>query len=143
MNIDKLKAQLRLHEGFVSYVYEDNTPDKYLTIGIGRLVDQRAGGGITEDEALFLLEHDIQKAVAFAEGYSWYSGLDDVRQNAVIEMIFNLGPNRFRGFKKMIAAIEAGDFDEAAEQALDSKWAVQVGNRALRLSEQMRSGEFP
>jgi lysozyme len=143
VNIEKLKAQLRLHEGFVSYVYEDNTPEKYLTIGIGRLVDQRIGGGITEDEALYLLEHDIAKAVGFVESYSWYAGLNDARQNALIEMAFNLGPNRFRGFKKMIAAIEAKDWKEAAAQALDSRWAVQVKNRALRLAEMIRSGEFP
>lgn len=143
MNLEKLKAQLRLHEGFVPHAYADNTPDAYLTIGIGRLVDQRLGGGITEDEGYYLLENDIQKAVAIAETYPWFSGLNDARQNVVVEMIFNLGPRRFMSFKKMIAAIEAKDFKEAAAQALDSRWAVQVGNRALRLAEMLRSGDFP
>lgn len=143
MNLEKLKAQLRLHEGFVSHAYKDNTPEGYLTIGIGRLVDERLGGGISEDEANYLLENDIQKAASVAETYPWFATLNDARQNVIIDMLVNLGPRRFQSFKKMIAAIEAQDWKEAAAQALDSRWAVQVGNRALRLAEMMRSGEFP
>lgn len=141
MNIEKLKSQLLKHEGFVSPAYQDS--EGYWTIGIGRLIDERKGGGITEDEAYFLLTNDIERAETWARTYAWYDDLDEVRQNVVVEMIFNLGPRRFAGFKKMIAAIEREDWKEAAVQALNSKWASQVGNRALRLAEMMRSGRWP
>lgn len=141
MNLERLKAQLILHEKFVPYAYQDS--EEYWTIGVGRLIDQRKGGGITQEEGAYLLENDIKKAVVFASIYDWYSMLDEVRQAVVIDMMFNLGPGRFAGFKKMIAAIERKEWKDAAREMLDSKWAVQVGNRALRLAEMMRSGEYP
>ena len=57
-------------------------------------------------------------------------------------MLFNLGAYRFHGFKKMIAAIEQGDYEEAARQMMDSKWAAQVGVRARELSHMFRTGEY-
>lgn len=143
MNIERLKAQLIRHEGFVSHAYKDNTPDQYLTIGVGRLIDERMGGGITEEEAGYLLSNDIRKAEDQANDFTWYASLNDVRQNVIVELIFNLGLPRFKGFKKAIAAIQAQDFKTAAAELLDSRWAVQVGNRALRLAEMMRSGSWP
>lgn len=141
MNLERLKAQLILHEGFISPAYQDS--EGFWTIGIGRLVDERRGGGITQDEALYLLANDIKKAEVFAKVYDWYPMLDEVRQNVVCELVFNMGPGRFAGFKKMIAAFERKDFREAAIQLLDSRWNKQVGNRALRLAEMLRSGAFP
>lgn len=141
MNLERLKAQLIRHEGCVLHAYQDT--EEFWTIGVGRLIDQKRGGGITQEEAAYLLENDIKKAEVLASAYDWYPMLDEVRQAVVIDMMFNLGPGRFAGFKKMIAAIEAKDWKEAAEQMLDSKWAVQVGNRALRLAEMMRSGVWP
>lgn len=141
MNLDRLKSQLVQHEGFVPAAYQDS--QGFLTIGVGRLIDERRGGGITKDEALYLLANDIHKAESLAAQYLWYAELDEVRQNVICELIFNMGPGRFAGFKKAIAAIEQQDWKEAAAQLLDSKWAVQVGNRALRLAEMMRSGSWP
>lgn len=141
MNLERLKAQLIRHEGCVLHAYQDT--ETYWTIGVGRLIDQRRGGGISEEEAAFLLENDIKKAEAAVSVYDWYPMLDEVRQAVVVDMVFNMGPGRFAGFKKMLAAIEAKDWKEAAVQMLDSKWAVQVGNRALRLAEMMRSGAYP
>jgi lysozyme len=143
MNLERLKAQLIRHEGCVLHAYQDSAPEQFWTIGVGRLIDKRRGGGISEEEAAYLLENDIRKAEAFAAQYPWYAGLDEVRQAVVIDMLFNMGPGRFAGFKKMLAAISVADWKEAAVQMLDSKWATQVGNRALRLSEMMRSGVWP
>jgi lysozyme len=56
-------------------------------------------------------------------------------------MIFNIGMPRFKQFKKMIAALEEGDWSEAANQMMDSKWAKQVGKRAERLRDMMETGE--
>ena len=68
--------------------------------------------------------------------------LSETRQAALIDMAFNLGISRFMTFKKMIAALKRNDFEEGARQMLDSRWANQVGQRAIRLSEIMRTGEF-
>lgn len=141
MDAERLKSQLVQHEGFVSPAYQDS--EGWWTIGIGRLIDERKGGGITKDEALYLLSNDIKKAEAHAAEYLWYPHLDAVRQNVVVELIFNMGPGKFSGFKKAIAAIEQQDYRETAIQLLDSTWAKQVGNRALRLAEMMRSGSWP
>lgn len=141
MNLERLKAQLIRHEGCVLHAYEDS--EKYLTIGVGRLIDKRLGGGISEEEAAILLENDIRKAERHAAAYRWYPLLDEVRQAVVLDMLFNLGPTRFAGFKKMIAAIENQKWLDAATEMMDSTWAQQTGNRALRLSQMMRSGNWP
>jgi lysozyme len=56
-------------------------------------------------------------------------------------MVFNLGMPRFKQFQNMIAAIEAGDWMEASDEMMDSRWAQQVGLRASRLAEMMETGE--
>ena len=72
-----------------------------------------------------------------------WTHLDDVRQNVLLEMCFNLGAPRLNQFYKMWEAVERRDFKEAAAQMLDSKWAQQVGQRAITLSAMMKSGEWP
>lgn len=141
MNFTKLQKSLELHEGKVRHAYED--PEGYLTIGIGCMVDEKLGGGLCDKAIYAQLEHDINKAVAFARQFPWFKDLSDVRHNVVVEMIFNLGPIRFRLFKDMIRALNDGDYNKAADEMLDSKWAKQVGVRALRLSKMMRVGQFP
>ena len=107
------------------------------TIGYGRnLVDV----GITEEEAEFLLMNDIKRVQQeLRANFEWFGLISTARQGALINMCFNLGITRLLGFKKMIAALEDGDFQEAANQMLDSKWAKQVGGRAGRLSDVMRN----
>lgn len=108
-----------------------------LTIGVGRNLDDV---GLTTDEALILLDNDIKAAMRDAASFSWFKKLDDARQAVVVDMIFNLGIARFKGFKKTIAHIEAGHFAAAAHEMLNSSWAKQVGRRAVRLSKIMRTG---
>ena len=66
--------------------------------------------------------------------------LSDNRYNALVDMMFNLGKPRFLTFKKMIKAVECGDFDTAANEMLDSKWARQTKSRAIELSNLIREG---
>jgi len=66
--------------------------------------------------------------------------LTQTRKDVLTEMAFNLGIPRLNGFKKMWKAIENGDYETAADEQLDSKWARQVGVRAMRLSKRMREG---
>lgn len=107
-----------------------------LTIGVGRNLEDN---GITEEEALYLLRNDIETCEREASRYPWFETLSPKRQNVIISMIFNLGLYRFSQFKNMISAIENEDYSEAAHQMLDSKWAEQVGKRAVELAQMMEN----
>jgi lysozyme len=107
-----------------------------LTIGVGRNLDDV---GISIEEAMYLLNNDIEIAIHTAKAIiPHYEELSDARQNVVVDMAFNLGANRLMGFKKMIAALRERDFVTASEEMLDSKWARQVGERAVKLAKIMR-----
>lgn len=135
--IEQLQKMLVRHEGLRLKPYKDSVGK--LTIGVGRNLDDK---GITEPEAMLLLSNDIGDALADAKRFAWFAQLDSVRQDVVVNMIFNIGLTRFSGFKKMIAALEHGNYPEAADQMLDSKWARQVGLRASELSQMMRTGAY-
>lgn len=127
--IDPIVADLKRDEGFVPHAYLDS--EGYWTIGYGRLIDKRLGGGITETEAEFLLKNDLLDTRADLDrALPWWQGLPPPWQRGLVNMAFNLGLPRLRGFKKMLAALKAGDGERAAAEALDSKWAGQVGGRA-------------
>ncbi len=112
-----------------------------LTIGVGRNLDDV---GITRDEALALLDNDIARVKAETQkAFPWFGGLDDVRRDVVANMVFNLGLSRFSQFHQTIAAIARGDYATAADQMLKSQWAKQVGQRAVRLAQRMRTGVAP
>ena len=144
--IDQVAEQIMHHEGVRLAVYDDATGKPIEagdmvqgnpTIGVGRLLtDQR---GITEDEVMMLLINDLTWVAEKAQTYGFWNKLDSARQMVIMGMIFNMG-NRFDQFKKMIAALEVGDYEEASVQMLDSRWAKIVKGRAVELSEQMRTG---
>jgi lysozyme len=139
--IEQLRKQLMRHEGFRSHAYQDT--EGYWTIGYGRLIDQRLGGGITEQEAAVLLDADIARARQEAmNAWPWLVNVDSARQDVVVNMAFNMGVPRLKGFRKFLAALQAGDFSRAADEMLDSRWARQVGLRSAELSQQMRSGRY-
>ncbi len=142
---DDLKQELIRDEGLRLDAYKDSVG--LYTIGVGHLLgDSMRMEKITNYEAMALLEADIHVAwdlvdhllgrTVFAdpdEGPNW------VRERALINMAFNLG-NRLAGFKKFIAAVKAQDWDTAAAEMLNSKWATQVGDRAGRLAFMIRTG---
>ncbi|AQN32323.1 lysozyme [Pseudoalteromonas phage PHS21] len=138
MNKTKLAEQLKKHEGLKLKPYTDTVGK--LTLGVGRnLIDK----GITEQEALFMLNNDVDYFYRkLSKKLTWFKTLDDARQNVLVNMAFNLGIAGLMSFKKMLLACEHGNFKIAATEMLNSKWAKQVGNRAVELSEQMRTGEF-
>jgi len=110
-----------------------------LTIGVGRNLDDV---GISMEEAMHLLDNDIARVRAeVRHAFPWFQGLDDVRQNVVLNMVFNLGLYRFAQFFQTIKCIESHDYAGAADRMLQSLWAKQVGARAVRLSKQMRDGQ--
>lgn len=137
----RLHAQLIRHEGMVLHAYQDSLG--YWTIGVGRLIDKRKGGRITEAEALSLLDNDIRAHTEHLYGNAaWIADLDRVRRDVLINMAFNLGVAGLLKFKNTLALVREGRFAEAAAAMLKSKWATQVGGRAVELAEQMRTGEY-
>ena len=107
------------------------------TIGYGRNLDDV---GITVREAEILLENDIARAIADLDrALPWWHDLPESWQRGLLNMAFNLGLTRLLGFKKMLAALEAGDGERAALEALDSVWSGQVGERAQRIAALYRS----
>lgn len=125
------------HEGLKLKPYKCSA--NKLTIGVGRNIEDN---GISESEAMLLLDNDVAFFKSEAEKFHWFKDLNEVRKDVVINMIFNLGVPRFLGFKKMIAAMQSKKFNDAAKEMLDSKWAKQVGKRAEELAGLMRHGEY-
>jgi lysozyme len=110
-----------------------------LTIGVGRNLDDN---GISRPEALALLDNDIARVKAECERtFAWFGSLDSVRQEVVLNMVFNLGITRFSQFHQTIQHIQKGDYSAAADQMLKSLWAKQVSARATRLATKMRWGQ--
>jgi lysozyme len=128
-----LRQMLIRHEGVRLKPYRC-TAGK-LTIGVGRNLDDV---GITQFEAMGMLTHDMERVTKEAvDTFPWFQSLSVVRQDVVLNMLFNLGLARFREFKRMISAISRGAFAEAAKEMLESKWATQVGERATELARMM------
>lgn len=115
----------------------------YYTIGYGRLIDKRRGGGISHDEALYLLGNDIAKCTKQVESrLPWFDKLVDARKAVLLNMSFQMGVAGLMKFKNTLALIEDAEYGAAADSMLKSKWAQQTPNRARELAEQMRTGKW-
>lgn len=140
MNRVRLKVQLSNDEGRKKRIYLDTASPPKWTGGVGRNLTDK---GFSDDEIDLMLSNDIDQAVKdVRQLVPGFDLLDDVRQEVLTNMSFNLGYTRLAGFKKFIAAVNASEFAEASLEMLDSKWAKQVGERAQRLSKAMRDGRF-
>ncbi len=138
-DLAKLRTQLIAHEGLKLFVYQDSAGIE--TIGCGRNLRDK---GISHDEALSLLEHDIADVEAgLTQAYPWFAALDSVRQRAMIDMAFNVGLHGLLKSPKMLAALSAEDYATAATEMLDGPWASEVGHRATTLSTMLRTGHDP
>lgn len=135
----RLIEQLKRHEGVSKWAYEDHLG--YITVGVGRCLDPEIGLGLSDKEIDYLLQNDIERCYKELECLSWFPDLDPIRQEALVNMVFNLGLTRFLQFKKTLAYMAEGRYPEAADEMLDSKWARQVKNRAIELSEMIRTGQ--
>lgn len=136
MDMTKLKAELIRDEGLRLKPYRC-TAGK-LTIGVGRNLDDV---GLIEEEAMYLLKTDIDRAMDDLDrNVPWWRSMADARRRALVNMCFNLGWPRLSQFKNMLAHLQAGDFARAAAEALDSRWARQVGERSARIAALIREG---
>lgn len=132
----KLKAWIKKCEGYSAKPYKD-TVDK-LTIGWGRNLDDV---GISTDEAELMINNDIMSSINDLKQYSWYLIQPESVKNALINMRFNMGMPRLLAFKKMIRALINKDYVRASMEALNSKWANQVGQRAKDVAVMIREGK--
>lgn len=135
---ERVKEQLIKHEGLKLTPYFCSE-DK-LTIGVGRNLDSN---GITKPEAMMMLNHDIQACEnQLYVAMPWILQLSNPRRAVLLNMCFNLGFHGLCKFKDMLAACKSGDYERAAAEMLNSKWAHQVGMRADELALQMEIGEW-
>jgi len=137
-----LQRTLTRAEGRRLTSYLDTTGN--ITIGVGHNI---TGRGITITNALSdkLLAEDIAEAWStLVLVLPWVAGLDEVRQQAFCELSFNLGIKKLLTFVRTLSYARAGQWDEAADQLLESRWAVQVGpTRSGRLAAMVRTGQQP
>jgi lysozyme len=145
---ERFYEQLKRHEGLRLEAYR--CPAGALTIGYGHNCDAwpvegigRIGDVISRKMAEELLVEDvtgIAEDLDFA--MSWWRELDEVRQGVVLNMAFNMGVPRLKGFKRALGAMRIGDYPRAGTEMLDSAWAKQVKGRAAELARQMVLGEW-
>jgi len=137
----RLTDMLIKHEGSKSHAYMC-TANK-VTVGVGRNIDPEGGIGLTKDEISFLLKNDIERVEdELSRRLPWILELSDVRIDALIDICFNLGLPRFLKFAKALDALEQREYDLAADEFMDSRWAKQVGQRAVTVSNMIRTGEY-
>jgi lysozyme len=157
-NRDELVKMIAIHEGIVLNVYQDhlgidtvgigrNLQDRGITDGelsfINKTMDEVYEVGLTEEEAYYLCMNDI--AIVEKEllaNKPIVNQLNDVRQMVLVDMAFNMGVPRLMKFKNMWLAIEKVNYQLANEEMIDSRWAGQVGSRAMKLSLAMKNGEW-
>lgn len=138
----ELIRQLRGDEGCSRQAYQDHLG--FWTIGVGRLVDARKpGSGLRDIEIDFLLNNDVDDRISsLMKVLPWFQDLDDARQGVLVNMAFQMGIEGLLGFINTLKAVREGRYEAAAQGMLNSKWATQTPNRAKRLAEQMRTGQW-
>ena len=143
MNMDRLLKSVKAHEGYRNKVYLDSLGKR--TVGVGHLcvedfwVDDRE---YSEDMLMNILKNDLKSAIEGAERLcSKCPDLDDLAKETIIEMVFQLGETGVSKFRNMWKALESNppQYDVAATEMLDSRWAKQTPNRAKEMSDHMRS----
>ena len=132
MMLERVIESLKQEEGFRGMPYKDTLG--ILTIGYGTKLP------LTKEEAEMLLKHRLEeKILELSEKEPFFLDLPQKAQEVIANMVYQLGVGGVLKFKKMWAALKDKDYQKAADEMLDSKWAKQTPNRAKRLVEIMRS----
>ena len=135
MDIERLKETLKRHEGVRTMPYKCTA--NCLTTGVGHNLDTMP---LTMRAIEVILEDDIEIAVKdLRRNLMFFDDLPGKVQEVLVNMAFNLGITRLMQFEKMLSAIADQRWDQAADEALDSRWARQVGNRSIELANVLRS----
>lgn len=137
MNKLLLRSELKRDEGEKLRLYKCSSGK--FTIGIGRNIEDN---GISKDESELMFANDVDRVEKEARSiFGNWKSISDARQRALVNMLFNLGMTRFMTFKRMIGAVIREDWDGAADEAINSTWSRQVGERANRIANMLRSGK--
>lgn len=137
--LEEFKQELVRDEGKVKHAYQDSLG--YWTIGVGRLIDKRLGGGLSDDEINYLLNNDVEEAHVTAQ--KLVKNFDDLTSNrkaVILHLAFNLGYTKFAKFVNTLKAVNEGRWEDAARGMENSLWYRQVGDRSKRLVKLMREG---
>lgn len=131
-----LTEQLIRHEGLRALPYQDSLG--VWTVGVGHNMTVP----LTHRAIMTILQDDIDAAVNDClHAFPWFAALDEIRQAAIVNMRFNMGLSKLKGFKRFLAAMEMEQYDEAAREMLNSLWAKQVGSRAVELAAMIQGLE--
>ena len=134
-----LADMLERDEGRKRSAYQDHLG--FWTIGVGRLIDARKGGGLSNAEIDFLLANDIRdKTAEVSAALPWVARLSGARQAVLLGMAFQMGTEGLLKFRNTLALVQGGNYAAAAKGMLQSKWAQQTPERALRMAKQMETG---
>ena len=154
MNMTLMEQELERDEGLRLSAYKDSA--RKLTIGVGRNLDDNPLSPaeelvighdgrtqpITREQALYLLGNDIKATTLCLDRFlPWWQNKDEVRKRVLINMCFNMGIQRLLKFEETLHWVRLGHYNAAASRMAESKWATQVGQRAVRLENMMRTGE--
>lgn len=130
--------QLQRDEGKRKFPYLDTVGK--TTIGYGHNLTDK---GLTDAQIMQILEDDVAEVTgALALALPWFDGLTEPRQGVIVNMAFNMGLRGLLAFEKTLGFVEAGDYEQAATEMLNSRWATQVGGRATRLAQQLQTGQW-
>lgn len=137
MNYNATINQLKRHEGLKLKPYRCTSGK--LTIGYGRNLDDR---GVSKAEANEMLLSDLCEVDEQLASAGLLDGLNDARKAVLLNMAFQMGFSGLLKFKNMLIAVRSHQYEIAAKEMLDSRWAMQTSSRAKELSDQMLTGEF-
>ena len=130
---DKVKEMLVRHEGVMCTLYQCSE-DKW-TIGVGRNLQDR---GITEDEAMYLLDNDIKRVIdSLDKHWHVWRSFPELAQMVCVDCTFQMGITGWMAFRHTRALMEMECWIEASEEILRSKYATQTPNRAAYNSRQL------
>lgn len=132
IDMDLMKQELIRDEGIKPYAYQDSLG--YWTIGVGRLIDHRKGGKLSDEEIDHLLQNDIQASLSDIQSEVWFQGAEtDDQKRGLLNMRFQLGSKGIRSFKIFLGLMEQKKFKEAADDLRGTLWYKQVPERAERV----------
>jgi lysozyme len=130
---DNIKEMLIKNEGLVLQPYR--CKNNFLSLGVGRNLD---ANGISEDEAMYLLENDIKRVVAnLDKNWKVWRSFEPLAQEVCIDCTFQMGITGFMQFRRTRALMEMGAWLEASEEILRSKYHEQTPARCARNSRKL------
>ena len=135
MDMVRLRETITRHEGSRLQMYQDSLG--IWTIGVGHNIQEK---GISPKVMELMLDEDLEEAISeLKRSVSFFSKMPQQVQEALVNLSFNLGIPRLMQFKKTLAYLRNGEFESAADELLDSRYAEQVGRRALEIADMIRT----